>query len=513
MLFKEQLPNQSFLKWLLNGRENKFLLLTSIVIITIKFIWFKMDYPYPNFFPDSYDYIAGAIESRSISYRPIGYSKFLQIVHFFSSSHMLLVTVQYALLQLSILYLLFSISYLLAPGKWCFRIMFIGCTMNPLVLHLSNLISSDPIFTMLSLVWLAQLLWIIARPESGLLILHAIVLALAFTMRYNALYYPLVSFAIILFSQTSAKVKLSGIAFCLLLLGSFVIFTRLQFKKLTGEAQFAPFNGWITVVNALVVYYHADPLDAPWSMPPKFQQLHQLVNKYIDSLHRVKHVAAFETAPFFMWSEKSPLYLYWGSRLPLNYYFHPDFKQWATLAPFCQEYGTLLIKRHPELYLKYHLGKNLLAYNDTWLEYMGQYFAEYSSMGSEVRQWFQIKPFSTKIARPHLNAIAYVAIAHQIMTVLLMLFLFPAFITMKKTTNSSRQSKTLAWMIFIWWCNLGFTILASYPSFRYLAFQILLNFLLDMLLLEFVIKCIKLQKGQLNTTKSLSLPTNQSTVK
>lgn len=503
MRFNEQLPNLSFKKWLLDSKENHFLLLLSHSIIVFEFIWFKLYFYYPNIFPDSIDYIAGAIENRSISFRPIGYIKFLQAVHFISSSHIALISVQYILLQLSITYLLFSISYLFSLSKWIFRILLIGCIINPLVYHLSNMVSSDPLFTALSLLWLAQILWLLARPGIALLISHAIVLLLAFTVRYNALYYPLISVTIILFSQVSVKAKLLGIAFAFALLGSFIVFTRLQFKKLTGIAQFAPFNGWMTVVNALAVYCHADYLDKPQSMPSKFQQLHQQVNEYIDSLHHTKHGKIHREAPYFMWQKQSPLYRYLNGKLPLNYYFHPDFKQWASVASFYEEYGLLIIKKHPILYFKYHIMQNLSIYNNSWLEFIGEYKVSYKRIGPEARLWFQIKPFNSIIVRHPLDIIKHVATAHKITTGLIV-FLCPILIVLMKLNKSkTRFSKALPWLFLIWIFNLAFTILACLPTFRYLVFQFFLTFILDVLILDELFRFLISIKMQRILTKTI----------
>jgi hypothetical protein len=42
-------------------------------------------------------------------------------------------------------------------------------------------------------------------------------------------------------------------------------------------------------------------------------------------------------------------------------------------------------------------------------------------------------------------------------------------------------------MLFTWICNLGFSILASPIVLRYLSFQIILTFIIEVLLLEFIV--------------------------
>ena len=52
----------------------------------VLWILFKCCYPYADFFTDSYTYIQAAVDHDAISYRPIGYSLFLRVVHAISRS-------------------------------------------------------------------------------------------------------------------------------------------------------------------------------------------------------------------------------------------------------------------------------------------------------------------------------------------------------------------------------------------------------------------------------------------
>ena len=158
----------------------------------------KWAFPYPNFLPDSYSYLEAAFTNRGINMWPIGYSAFLRLFSSFTRSDTALVLCQYLLLQSSILYLCFTIRYLLRPGKWLFAIIVGACILNPLTLFVSNFVSSDAIFAAISIIWLTQLFWIVCRPGLWLILRHALILVTAFTVRYNALYYPLISLSVIL---------------------------------------------------------------------------------------------------------------------------------------------------------------------------------------------------------------------------------------------------------------------------------------------------------------------------
>src|SRR6187399_3294416 len=117
--------------------------LIALGVIMLQFIIFKQFYPHASFFQDSYTYIDAAAEGTAVSYRPIGYSWFLTLVHHISYQETLLVFIQYALLQLSGLYLYLTVIELHRPGKRISNIIFYSLLLNPLSLYVANAVSSD----------------------------------------------------------------------------------------------------------------------------------------------------------------------------------------------------------------------------------------------------------------------------------------------------------------------------------------------------------------------------------
>jgi len=83
----------------------------------VSFILFKLLYPYPDFFSDSYSYLEAAYFNQDIAIWPIGYSKFLWAFHYLTHSDTAFVAFQYFFLQISALYLFFSILYLYQPSE------------------------------------------------------------------------------------------------------------------------------------------------------------------------------------------------------------------------------------------------------------------------------------------------------------------------------------------------------------------------------------------------------------
>src|SRR5690606_16064618 len=143
-----------------------------------------------------------------------------------SRSHWALVGVQYVLLQVAVLYFVFSSGWFLRPGQWLFRIMLFSCVLRPLLLHVINFVSSDALFASLSLVWLTQLIWIVCRPGIPLLLGHALVLTAVFTVRYNAMYYPFISMAAVMLTALPRWKKWAAVTIIAGLLGGFIGYTQ-----------------------------------------------------------------------------------------------------------------------------------------------------------------------------------------------------------------------------------------------------------------------------------------------
>src|SRR5580692_5235601 len=89
-----------------------------LVIPAMAVLWilFKCCYPYADFFTDSYTYIQAAADRDAISFRPVGYSLFLRLVHGVSRSDTVLVTIQFLLVQSSCWVLFLFLCRRCAPG-------------------------------------------------------------------------------------------------------------------------------------------------------------------------------------------------------------------------------------------------------------------------------------------------------------------------------------------------------------------------------------------------------------
>jgi len=465
-----------------------YLILTAVFSI-LAFIWLKWRYPYPNFLPDSYSYLEAAFKNANINMWPIGYSVFLRLFSCFTRSDTALVVFQYVLLQVGVLYFLFSVSYLFKTGKWLTRILFLFCIANPLSLLISNFISSDSLFAAVSVVWFTQLLWIIYRPTTRLLLLHALVLVLAFSIRYNALYYPLISVAIIGWTSMPTARKCIAIGSIVLLLGGFIGNSIYQYRQMTGTNQFSAFGGWQLASNALFAYAHS-PQDAPHSVPEKLSQLQLTVNRHMDSLNKLANRPDNHLGVYYLWDEHAPLKQYLALRWAKDT-ITDGFKRWAVMGPIYSAYGSWLIRKHPADFIRYYIWPNMINYYVPSTEFLAIYNMGRDSVEDMASFWFGYK--TNKITSRD-KLIAEVNFLPILLAIINLLFALSAvaFGALKGfKTSYPHFAKALPWMIIVWAANFCFSVLASPIVLRYQLFPMIITFTSLGLILEFLIRTAK----------------------
>src|SRR5258708_113364 len=377
----------SFLNFIRQEKRNRRYLTIALTAIILQLVIFKLFYPFASFFfTDSFGYLYAAGYNLDAHIWPVGYSKFLRVFNTFFHSDTALVGFQYVFLQVCSLYFLFTLFYLFRPSKPVSIILFVSLLFNPLFLYLGNSVSSDALFIGLSLLWMAQLMRMIARPSRRRIVVHAVLLALLFTIRYTSVYYPLISVLAILFSVHTWKEKGFAIALPLLLIAGFIYYTANVNKEMTGIRKFSPFSGWQIANNALYMYGHdrpapgpAKPFDQPKAsvdlepVPARFAELNDKVRQYFDTARKERTLLdALYPGDFYLWSRQSPLADYRGlleyKDSPASYY-----KNWVTLSALYGDYGSWLIERQPLAYAEYYCWPNLQRYAFPPLEFMGGY--------------------------------------------------------------------------------------------------------------------------------------------
>ena len=466
-------------------KEIRLSLLLILSAIFIQFIVFKYLYPFPNFIPESTSYIEAAANNQSLNSWPIGYSKFLRIFHVLTQSHTALVLFQYLFLQISLLIFLFTLSYQLNLNKPVNRILFTINLFNPILLHLSNFISSDALFVGLSLCWFSSLLWILVKADLFILLLHALVLFLAFTLRYYALYYPIISISVVLFSEFKWKFKLQGVLIVVIPLLLYIAHTVNEYKRTTNTTQFSSFGGWQLAANALYAYSHI-PLDSVDRVPFKFKALHKIVNQHMNWLNQYKVRPDSRIGIYYQWNEGAPLKVY------MRYYWKNDsstnnFKRYAVMGDLYAGYGSWQIRNHPVSYLKYFVLPNLVDYYAPPTEFLGYYNMGFDSVSSITIKWFKLK--NNKVYNYYnskqVQIAKYYTILLPVINVIFLAGLFAVLSLKELQTENLLRKRILQITLLVWLSTVLFSAFTAYTILRYEIFSMILT-------LSFSIICISI---------------------
>jgi hypothetical protein len=484
---------QTFTQFLFHNRRSRIILYFAAVAIVIQFAVFKYLYPFANYIhDDSLFYLNAAGENLTINTYPIGYSKFLRLVSVFAKPDLVLVGLQYLLIQCSSLFLLFTIFYFYKAGPVTQTILFCLTVINPLFLHLGNMISSDGLFLALSTTWFALLLWILYKPSNTIIGWHAIVLFAAFTVRYNALIYPFIAVLSFGLSNLPLRKKLAGLGFCLLICSWFVGLTLFQYKKLTGYWQFSPFSGWQLASNAIIGYQEVDSANRK-PVPAEFRALDNMVCNF-NKMH--PEMTSHWDATGYMWRPDFPLMQYCDSQFKKDTSF-TRFKKWARMGPFYSSYGWYLIKTYPAHFLRYYVLPNSLKYLAPPVEFLGSYNLGQPTVNKLVVKWFgytnnqvktRTKSDSVSILQPYPFLVSLIN--------LILFLMLLSYILLQGWQYSPSFNKSIILAGFLWITNTGFTIVASPVALRFQAFPVMLNITFSLLLMEWMVRLIQHMKRQ-----------------
>jgi len=470
---------------------NRRYLIIALIVYLLQFIIFKSNYPYANYMPDSYSYLQAAAVNADVNMWPVGYSKFLRLFSSFSHSDTILTGLQYFFISISSLVFLFTLFYFTKPGKWVINILYTFFLFNLILLYVANYISADALFIGFSFLWLAHLVWIMYKPKTYMLFSQAFLLLILFTIRYNAVYYPLIAGLAFAFSRQMIAVKLAGVAMSVLLISFSILYTSNKMKEQTGYRQFSAFAGWQLANNALYMYEHI-PKESRYSFPKKFAKLDQMVKEHMDTLQRVKLTHLDSTSNFFyLWNPKGPLIQYmqrqWKNDSTTSYLI-----KWAGEAPLYKEYATILIRNYPIEYGKYFMLNNALKFAVPPGEFLSTYNMGLDSVNSIAKDWFNYK--SQKIASHDRNQRKDVPIIkwYSVLSMLVLLSLLINWIGLivfagfKKM--SPHLSKLLVFASAFFVVNMCFSIVAAPIVLRYEVFVLIAMLVFAIIYAEIVFK-------------------------
>jgi len=482
-LLKQAPSSKSFFTYLYV--ENKIYNLLMLLLLISQFITFKLCYPFPDFFSDSYSYIEAAYAHRNVNIWPIGYSKFLLGFHWFTHSATTLNFFQYMFLEVSALYFYHTLVYFYPTGKNSRMILCLFLFLNPLNLYLANYVTSDTIFIGLSLIWLTQIIWIVHRPHPFQIPVQAVIFFIAFTFRYNAMFYPLITAAAFIISRQKPLLKLGGILSGPVLIIPFIIFSSNAAKKMTGTAQFPPIlGGWQWGNNALYMrgFVEEDSMAFP---SPQTAELDRIARRYFSQPSRPQDELASYVANFFIRQPEAPLKQYVAKQFNIIDPTNASVEQWGKVAPVFGQYGLFLIKRHPLAFARYYLLVNTKNYFLPPLEKLEIYNLGMDEMWPIGAYWFHYPNLKvTSISKTLQGTILFVytvlfAILNLYFTVALCLYIRRR--AWKKAARSFNY--TIALITGFMLLNFVFSVFANiiviryqvYPMIILLAFMMLLT--------------------------------------
>jgi len=356
-------------------------------------------------------------------------------------------------------------------------------------LHLGNYIMSDGLFISLSLLWVSQLIWIIYRPAPMQIVCHAILLLCLFTVRYNAMFYPIVAALTIILSSLRPIVKILGIGLSLLLIGLFINYTESEFYKTNGIRQFAPFSGWQLANNALYMYQNIALSDAD-KVPHRIRELDSLVRKSFIMARQQGLVLNPYIKDYYIWGgQGSPLEDY------KEYRWKEDtatdmFTKWASMGPLYSAYGGYLLRKYPIEYFKHFVQPNISNFFFPSIADLGHYNQGNNRIDYRAAKWFGYKrltmPKSSRsyeldIIKPYPFAIALSNFAFLFM--LLSYLLFREYKKERRVFNYIILVITSFWLL-----NFGFSTAASSVELRYQVFQFILCVSFSSILTETLLK-------------------------
>jgi len=485
--------NTDFFHFIWGNTQHRITLILAVVLSTAFMLVFKSCYPYPNLAFDSYHYIYAAMLNLDVDTWPIGYSKFLQLVGFFSHSHILLIWAQYFLEVAASLWFYFTILYLFKLGLLLRGLLFIFLFLNPLFIYSSNFVMSDNLFMTLSLCWITLLIWIICRTKRYMIWVHAFLLGITFCVRYNAMYYPLIAGIAFLLSSFSLRLKIAAIVLQMIPIILFVLFTSYRVEQTTGVRSFSPFAGWKMANNALYMYSHIYQ-DCKDPLPSRFVPFDTMVRRYFRSRQKQEDLMDYHSSGSdYMFNYQSPLNsnmdLYYGVKDRIVVYMTGA----AHFTSFYSAYGSYLVKKHPVDFVRYFIWPNSIRHSIPPLEVFELHsmfiLLEGNGLDKIATSWFadlktiQTEPYyillRDKILTPFMTFKFFVQIVFA-----MLLVGFSMLRGFKKTEKA--VSRLILLITCFWLCELVFTISTGAIVMRYLLFPFIIEFSFSLILLHYI---------------------------
>ncbi|WP_144264016.1 hypothetical protein [Filimonas lacunae] len=351
---------------------------------------------------------------------------------------------------------------------------------------------ADAAFTAISLLWITQLIWIIQQPKTSMLISQALLLLVAFTIRYHAMYYPILAILAIAISKQKIWLKLAGIAIQICLVGLFVIYTSNENKKASGQMQFSAFGGWKLANNALYLGDYIDQADT--LMSANLLPLQQMVKQYFLARHPPIDLLSHDdlNGGYYMFKRTSPLKQYMYLIYRHDYFSKDGYQYFAGVAPVLNEYGSYIIKKHPAAFVNHFVVPNLYRYLYPPAEnyVLASMFDLDYFLTDFSTNWFYLSAFSTSPKS--------IRIKHQLLklwpTIALIIhfvYLFSTVIFLLYRTKILANRNVLypaLLILCLWLMDAAFNCITSAPVLRYQLLVLIVAGTFTLIVVEYMLK-------------------------
>lgn len=438
------------------------LLFTFLAIII--FIVIRSLYPVPDYIPDSKGYLLGSLTHEYIGYRPMGISLFLTKMYKLSPSLVFVAWAQFVLHVISALMITHAFFSIYPFKPLARKVLLAVAFLNIPILQLANTITSDSLFISLTVIWIALGIFIIRKPNFALLALVLFVLWLSVFIRYNALIYPVVMIAGLLFVK-NRPIMIVGSLTCILLVWGFYSNITHKMVQATGTNVLSGFSGWQLASNAMKAYKALDEKGIDTD-DKELLELDKNVIRYIDSTKNSDPAYIHSFTTDFMWSSASPFV-----KAQNTYAIRTrqgQFVSWTKISLVLQKYGQTIIKKYPVAFLNYYFMPNMFNFFSPELELLAKYTAPEIKLWGKITNAYKTPEVTTN---EHTALPLYFNTPFRILyTVVSILFIvfFLRLIFMLYQWDISREARNaLCFTGIYFFCKLGFEVLAAPVTFRY----------------------------------------------
>lgn len=462
-----------------SNRNRVYLFIASLMFLA-QFIIFKLLYPFADYSNDSYTYIMSAIQNESISMRPIGYSKILTLISLISYSDTAVVLFQYISLCVAILFFFFTVLYHFEPSSKASNIIFGVIILNPTSLYISNYIGPDALFTAVTLLWFSHLFWIIRKPKIEDIFIQIILLYIALSLRYNALYFPFLSIITLLLSNKNRLYRIVSSSAIVVGVALFIILTIEKREKQSGVRMFSTFSGWQLANNALHIYRSTSPESADF--PKGIYELNDITTRYFEN-HKHTSFSKDATADY-MWKDDGPLKSYWHLYISKNK-VKDSLSAWHAIAPNLSSFGIKLIRRHPITFAEQFVIPNIKNYLSPPLETLLQYNLGSDTVKKIAQLWFNYK--TNRVTSIDKKIQYQILLPYKSLNTIIQLslpILLAICLVVRAPMLQKKMKLGLYVVLLFTLLHFSFSILSAPVVFRYQYFMFLIGFPFTALLAE-----------------------------